>query len=36
MTPRELKAAHDGLYGRADAPLSRGELEGLMLQFPDA
>ncbi len=36
MTPRELKAAHDGLYGRCDALLSRGELEGLMLQFPDA
>ncbi len=35
MTPRELKAAHEGLYGRGAAPLSRTDLEGLMLAFPD-
>ena len=36
MTPRELKAARDGVYGPAALPISRGALVTLMSHFPDA
>jgi len=35
MSPRELKAAHNGLFGRAGEPLARSQLEDLMRAFPD-
>ena len=35
MTPKELEAAVAGAIGLASAPLSRGDLEGLMARFPD-
>lgn len=35
LSPRELKAAHDGIYGRENAPLSRLDLENLMQAYPD-
>lgn len=34
MTPRELAAAHGGLF-RAQAPLGRAGLAALMTRFPD-
>jgi uncharacterized phage protein (TIGR02216 family) len=35
LTPRELAAALDGVYGRPAAPLSAAELGALMRAFPD-
>ena len=35
MTPRELAAALNGLYGPKAVPLGRGELNALMRRFPD-
>lgn len=35
MTPRELQAAAEGVYGRADGPPSRTTLDALMRDFPD-
>ena len=34
MTPRELKQAADGVFGRGSAT-TRGALEALMQSFPD-
>lgn len=35
MTPRELQAAAEGVYGRAAGPPSRATLDALMRDFPD-
>lgn len=36
MTPRELRAAANGIYGRhTGEPLNRAALDDLMTQFPD-
>lgn len=35
LTPRELGAAIEALCGRAQAPLDRVGLAGLMARFPD-
>ncbi|HEY8261617.1 MAG TPA: rcc01693 family protein [Methylosinus sp.] len=35
MTPRELAAAAEGVYGRAPSAPSRATLEALMRDFPD-
>jgi len=36
MTPRELTAAHRGLFGRgSQTPLSRASLDQLLTRFPD-
>jgi uncharacterized phage protein (TIGR02216 family) len=35
MTPRELAAAVEGLFGFAAGPPDRGQLERLMTRFPD-
>jgi len=35
MTPRELHAAAEGVYGRASGPPTRSALEALMRSFPD-
>lgn len=35
MTPRELERAAGALRGRGGAPPSRGDLDRLMLMFPD-
>jgi uncharacterized phage protein (TIGR02216 family) len=35
MTPRELHAAAEGIYGRASGPPSRATLAALMRDFPD-
>jgi uncharacterized phage protein (TIGR02216 family) len=35
LTPRELQAAAEGVYGRASGPPSRATLDALMLEFPD-
>lgn len=36
MTPRELAAAMDAVFGTPDAPLDRGEFASLLARFPDA
>jgi len=36
LTLPELAAAARALGQRGDAPMARGELEGLMTRFPDA
>ena len=36
MTPRELHAAAEGVFGRAPAAPTRGALDELMSAFPDA
>ncbi len=35
MTPREIKAASDGVFGRANQPMQRESLDRLMAIFPD-
>jgi uncharacterized phage protein (TIGR02216 family) len=35
MTPRELRAAAEGVYGRASGPPARATLDALMRDFPD-
>ncbi len=35
MTPRELAAAAEGVFGPRTEPLARGGLEALMARFPD-
>lgn len=35
MTPRELAAATEGVFGARVEPLARGGLEALMARFPD-
>jgi uncharacterized phage protein (TIGR02216 family) len=35
MTPRELAAAADGVYGRVSAAPSRASFDALMRAFPD-
>ncbi|WP_457795732.1 rcc01693 family protein [Methylocystis sp. S23] len=35
MTPRELQAAAEGVYGRACGAPSRAALDALMRDFPD-
>ena len=35
LTPRELDAALGAVLGPAAAPISRGDLAGLMRQYPD-
>lgn len=35
MTPRELAAAAEGVFGLRAEPLARGGLEALMARFPD-
>ena len=36
MTPRELAAAVRGAGGMQATPMARGELDALMMRFPDA
>ena len=35
MTPRELAAAGDGVFGPRVAPPSRGELDEMIARYPD-
>jgi len=35
MTPRELAAAAEGLFGRRQPPADRASLEALMRRYPD-
>lgn len=35
MTPRELAAAAEGVFGRAAAPLARAQLDDMMQRYPD-
>ena len=36
MTPRELAAAMDAVFGAPDAPLDRAGFDSLRERFPDA
>jgi len=36
MTPRELMAAAEGVFGPRASPLSRASLDALMARYPDA
>jgi len=36
MTPRELAAAMEAVFGPSDAPLDRAGFESLRRRFPDA
>jgi len=35
MTPRELAAAAEGAFGRAERPLARHTMDDLMARYPD-
>ncbi len=35
LTPKEFEAAFRGRFGAGGEPLTRGDLEKLMQQFPD-
>lgn len=36
MTPRELSAAAEAIFGTATAPLDRTVLDALIVRYPDA